>query len=295
MEKIQSAASEIFYLQPISWHRHFALTQWRASRLMWRSRRVNGGLAYCDLLMQGQSISNSAHCQVTHLLLYNSSCLKLAYPKRKIEKLRRIVSCRARHDAVPSCSSHPIASFLQWQCLGPFLLKQHHFIILLSLNSHNFFHVKCISSHVNRLWRQNSNHTQYRSTETAQPYKSIFVNQLLAFFHFGCGLEVIHLSLATLCCLPFPPGIYSATAVDLIGVEAASAHLTRRVSSDSLDESGKVKREVNCVWMSPWRPWPIDDKPLGSTFSDQRTDCYRLQFPGERKILWMERYLPFHS
>lgn len=106
---------------------------------------------YCDLLMQGQRISNSAHCQVTHLLLYNSSCLKLAYPKRKIEKLRRIVSCRARHDAVPSCSSHPIASFLQWQCLGPFLLKQHHFIILLSLNSHNFFHVKCISSHVNRL------------------------------------------------------------------------------------------------------------------------------------------------
>jgi hypothetical protein len=78
---------------------------------MWRSRRVNGGLAYCDLLMQGQSISNSAHCQVTHLLLYNSACLKLAYPKRKIEKLRRIVSCRARHNAVPSCSSHPIVSF----------------------------------------------------------------------------------------------------------------------------------------------------------------------------------------
>jgi hypothetical protein len=69
MEKIQSAASEIFCLQPISWHWHFALTQWRASRLMWRSRRVNGGLAYCDLLMQGQSISNSAHCQVTQLLL----------------------------------------------------------------------------------------------------------------------------------------------------------------------------------------------------------------------------------
>jgi hypothetical protein len=92
--------------------------------------------------------------------------------KGEIEKSSRIVGRRAAVMLCHLARRTPLFPPMAMLCA---LLKHNHPIILLFLNSHHVFHVKHISSHDNIFWRQNSNHTQYRSIETTQPYKSIYL------------------------------------------------------------------------------------------------------------------------